>query len=82
LDRVRGRCWQCVVPEVKLPELSARVTVIEVQREAGGMLVRMVADPDSAAGMTPREPRLEDAYVWTMGHDAATAVDRDRNGDP
>lgn len=82
LERVRGRCWQCVVPEGELQALSARVTVIEVQREASGMLVRLVADPDAAAGMAPREPSLEDAYVWTMGPDAAAAVARDRNGDP
>ena len=82
LERVRGRCWQCVVPEGELQALSTRVTVIEVQREATGMLVRLVADPDAAAGMSPREPSLEDAYVWTMGPDAAAAVARDRNGDP
>ena len=82
LERVRGRCWQCVVRESELQALSARVTVIEVQREAAGMLVRLVADPDAAGGMAPREPSLEDAYVWTMGPDAAAAVARDRNGDP
>jgi ABC-2 type transport system ATP-binding protein len=66
IETVRGRTWQVLTDDDGLVRLRERYAVTEVQREAGGLLVRMVADEVDVPGAEPRSPSLEDAYVWIM----------------
>lgn len=71
IERVRGRTWQGMTDDAGLATLSAQHTVTEVQREAGGVFVRLVAETVDFPGLELREPSLEDAYVWIMGEGTA-----------
>jgi ABC-2 type transport system ATP-binding protein len=75
IERVRGKTWQVMTDDAALPALRERYSVTDVQREAGGLLVHLVADEVSFPGVEGRDPSLEDAYVWIMG--GAADVSRD-----
>ncbi len=77
IEQVRGKTWQVLTDDAWLAWLRERYAVTEVQREAGGVVVRLVADAVDFAGVEPRTPSLEDAYVWIMGEGvpAATAAE-------
>jgi ABC-2 type transport system ATP-binding protein len=75
ISQVRGRAWQVMTDDAGLAQLQERYFVSEVQREAGGVLVRLVCDEVSFPGVEARDPTLEDAYVWIMG--GTTDVGRD-----
>jgi len=66
IEQVRGRTWQVLTHDEGLARLREHHTVTEVQREAEGVLVRLVAAEVSFPGVELREPTLEDAYVWVM----------------
>lgn len=66
IEQVRGRTWQVLTHDEGLARLREHHTVTEVQREAEGVLVRLVAPEVSFPGVELREPTLEDAYVWVM----------------
>lgn len=66
IECVRGKTWQVLTDDAWLSWLRDRYAVTEVQREAGGVLVRMVADAVEFDGIEARNPGLEDAYVWIM----------------
>jgi ABC-type multidrug transport system ATPase subunit len=67
IERVRGKAWEVLTDDAGLAQLQGRYPVTEVQREAGGVLVRLVGEDVTFPGATPRAPTLEDAYVWIMG---------------
>jgi ABC-type multidrug transport system ATPase subunit len=67
IERVRGKTWQLLTDDAGLAPLREKCAVTEVQREAGGVLARLVAEEPPAPGVEPRDPTLEDAYVWIMG---------------
>jgi ABC-type multidrug transport system ATPase subunit len=73
IEGVRGRAWQVLTDDAGLAALRDRYPVTEVQREAGGVLVRMVAEELDVPGAEQRDPTLEDAYVWIMGGSAEAA---------
>lgn len=75
LDAVRGRTWQVVADDAGLEQLRGTCTVTEVQREASGLLVRLVAEVVEFPGVQPRDPTLEDAYVWLMGSAAGVRTE-------
>jgi ABC-2 type transport system ATP-binding protein len=67
IEQVRGKTWQVMTDDAGLAWLRERHPVTEVQREAGGVLVRLLGDEAPYSGAEPRAPTLEDAYVWIMG---------------
>jgi len=75
LAPVRGKAWQVRTDDAGLAVLSERHTVTEVQREAGGVFARFVADAPEFPNAEPRDPNLEDAYIWIMGDKAAVLGD-------
>ena len=75
VERARGRTWQVMTDDAGSALLRARYAVTDVQREAGGLLVRMVADQVDFPGIEPRLPTLEDAYVEIMGGTAHVGAD-------
>jgi len=74
IERVRGKTWQVLTDDAGLAALRERHTVIEVQREVDGILVRLIGDEVDAPAAELREPSLEDAYVWIMGGTTAPAT--------
>jgi len=72
IETVRGKTWQVLTDDAGLNQLRSRYAVTEVQREAGGVLVRVVADHVEFPGVEARSPGLEDAYVWVMSDGAPT----------
>jgi len=75
IEQVRGRSWQVFTDDAGLAQLQECYFVTEVQREAGGIMVRMVADEVTFPGAEPRDPTLEDAYVFIMGGTADVGRD-------
>jgi ABC-type multidrug transport system ATPase subunit len=70
IGTVQGKAWQVMTDDAGLARLQERYAVTEVQREAGGVLVRLVADEVDFPGVERRSPSLEDAYVWIMSDGA------------
>ncbi|MCC2670281.1 MAG: hypothetical protein K0Q72_2752 [Armatimonadetes bacterium] len=70
IDIVRGKAWQVLTDDPGLARLQEGYAVTEVQREAGGVLVRLVAEEIDFPGAERRSPSLEDAYVWIMSDGA------------
>ncbi|MBV9469855.1 MAG: ABC transporter ATP-binding protein [Abitibacteriaceae bacterium] len=66
IERVRGKTWQVLTDDAGHDMLRKQYSVIEVQREATGVLVRLVGEQIDYPGVEPRDPTLEDAYVWLM----------------
>ncbi len=73
IEGVRGKTWQVLTDDNWLAWLRERYVVTEVQREAGGVLVKMIGDGIEFQGVEPRDPSLEDAYVAIMGGTAVLA---------
>jgi ABC-type multidrug transport system ATPase subunit len=67
IESVRGKAWQVMTDDASLPTLRERSHVTEVQREAEGVLVKLVGEHVDFPGVEARDPSLEDAYVWIMG---------------
>jgi ABC-type multidrug transport system ATPase subunit len=67
IERVRGRTWQVATDGAGLARLQQQFLVTEVQQEAQRTVVRLVGEGVSEPDAEPREPTLEDAYVWLMG---------------
>jgi len=74
MERVRGRTWQVLTDDAGMAVLRDKHTITDVQREAGGVMVRLVGDPPEG-GSEARDPTLEDAYVWIMGGEAVVSAD-------
>ena len=73
IERARGKTWQVFTDDVGLETISKQYAVIEAQREATGVLARLVGKESDLPGLEPRDPTLEDAYVWIMSeHSAGT----------
>ena len=73
IDAVREQTWQVLTDDSGLNALRERYAVTEVQRESGGVLVKMVASNVEWPGVERRTPTLEDAYVQVMGGVVADA---------
>jgi ABC-type multidrug transport system ATPase subunit len=74
IERVRGKTWQVLTDDAWLQWLRERYQVTEVQREAGGVVVKLLGDEIEFHGIEARDPSLEDAYVWVMGGAAGSEL--------
>jgi ABC-2 type transport system ATP-binding protein len=70
IERVRGKTWQVFTDDATMNALRSRYVITDVQREGIGVVVRMVGEGIDFPGVQPRDPTLEDAYVWIMGGEA------------
>ncbi|MFN3653682.1 MAG: ABC transporter ATP-binding protein [Armatimonadota bacterium] len=74
VETVRGKTWQVLTDDEGLAKLRQQYAVVEVQREAEGLLARLVAEQVDLPGAALRDPTLEDAYVWIMRETPETAA--------
>ena len=61
--------WSTTVAPAQVSEIETIYQVISAVRHMDGVSLRILAKPDSVAGLPdarPVEPTLEDAYIWTM----------------
>ena len=67
-DRMKGKVWQLSVPESAVEALQAQFCIVNITKDdAGGALLRILADEEPCAESISVSPTLEDYYLYVFG---------------
>ncbi len=60
---LRGRVWEVRIPAAQVESLQSRGQIINIRREDGDRVLRMIADRPPTADAIPAQPTLDDVYL-------------------
>lgn len=65
LWEMEGKVWSALIEERDLHRYEQKVRVVSIRNEErGAVSIRYLADAPAVLDSRPREPRLEDLYLW------------------
>ena len=64
IEVIRGKVWECTVPQDKAEEMMTKYPVINTRNENGGIFLRMVCDEKPCDNAVSAEAALEDLYLF------------------
>lgn len=65
LWEMEGKVWSALIEERDLHRYEQKVRVVSIRNEErGAVSIRYLADAPAVPDSRPREPRLEDLYLW------------------
>ncbi|HWI62603.1 MAG TPA: ABC transporter ATP-binding protein [Symbiobacteriaceae bacterium] len=74
LQAVEGKVWELVIPSQDLPAAKQRWLISSTVRRQDGVRIRVVANAAPGAGAVAVTPALEDAYLYAIHADRASAA--------
>lgn len=69
---IKGKVWECTVPQKLADELAAAYPVINIRNEADGVFLRLVCDEKPCEGAVNGEATLEDLYLYYFSGEERT----------
>lgn len=67
---IEGKVWNCTVPVRMIPELEARLRIINQRGEDNGQVsIRYLSERAVIDNSVAATPRLEDLYLWLFPHE-------------
>ena len=67
---IEGKVWNCTVPARMIPELEARLRIINQRGEDNGQVsIRYLSERAVIDNSVAATPRLEDLYLWLFPHE-------------
>lgn len=69
---IKGKVWECTVPQKLADELAAAYPVINIRNEAGGVFLRLVCDEKPCDSAVNGEATLEDLYLYYFSDEERT----------
>ncbi len=69
---IKGKVWECTVPQKLADELAAAYPVINIRNEAKGVFLRLVCDEKPCEGAVNGEATLEDLYLYYFSGEERT----------
>ncbi|MCY0903222.1 MAG: ATP-binding cassette domain-containing protein, partial [Firmicutes bacterium] len=60
---LRGRVWEVRIPAAQVDSLQSRGQIINIRREDGDRVLRMIADHPPTADAIAAQPTLDDVYL-------------------
>lgn len=69
---IKGKVWECTVPQKLADELAAAYPVINIRNEAEGVFLRLVCDEKPCENAVNGEATLEDLYLYYFSGEERT----------
>ena len=69
---IKGKVWECTVPQKLADELAAAYPVINIRNEAEGVFLRLVCDEKPCDSAVNGEATLEDLYLYYFSGEERT----------
>ena len=69
---IKGKVWECTLPQKLADELAAAYPVINIRNEADGVFLRLVCDEKPCDSAVNGEATLEDLYLYYFSGEERT----------
>lgn len=69
IEVIRGKVWECTVPEKNADELMSQYPIINTRNEKDGVFLRLVCDEKPCENAVSADAALEDLYLFYFSDD-------------